>query len=240
MANLDGSRPNGAKHEVETAVSLLGNPSALSGVYLVIIDSARVVGVDIDRLPDFLGLESAGHLQLLGQEELAGEDVESAVEAHLRRLAGRMGASERVTERLLVASARIGQHRFAKDVLGNCGHQCVFCGMRPGPELSGRGLLLASHIKPWRASSERERLDPANGLAACPSHDAAFDGGLLWVNGGLCIHASAALERACERDRAAAASFGQPPIGDRLMLPPSSGAPGRSYLEWHRAHVAAA
>jgi putative restriction endonuclease len=37
-------------------------------------------------------------------------------------------------------------------------------------------VLVAGHIKPWKPS---ERLDPRNGLAACPSHDVAFDTGLL-------------------------------------------------------------
>ena len=43
----------------------------------------------------------------------------------------------------------------------------------------GRRMLVASHIKPWKDSSPRERLDHRNGLAACPTHDAAFDAGLL-------------------------------------------------------------
>ena len=49
-------------------------------------------------------------------------------------------------------------------------------------------MLLAGHIKPWKDSSSRERLDPRNGLAACPAHDAAFDKGMITVNGGLHIH----------------------------------------------------
>lgn len=240
MANLDGSRPNGARYEVEASAILLGDPAALSGVYVTLIDGARSVGIGADQLPDFLDLAGDMHVRLLGQDELAGEDIEGAVRSRLAALAGRMGASEQVTERLLIASVRVGQHRFARAVLANCGHRCVFCGLRPGAELEGRGLLLASHIKPWRASSERERLDPTNGVSACPSHDAAFDGGLLWVNGGLRIHASQLLDDAGRRDPAMAASFGQPPIAARLMLPAGAHQPGGPYLEWHRQNVAAA
>jgi putative restriction endonuclease len=36
-------------------------------------------------------------------------------------------------------------------------------------------MLIASHIKPWRISTSTERLDVRNGLAACPTHDIAFD-----------------------------------------------------------------
>jgi putative restriction endonuclease len=241
MANLDGSRPNGARHEVETAAALLSDSARLSAVYVVVLDAARAEGVGPDQLPDFLDLEQARDLQLLGQEELAGEDVEATVDARLRGLSGRMGDTpEPVTERLLVAAARIGQHRFAAGVLSNFAHRCGFCGLHPGPDLERKGLLVASHIKPWRDSSDRERLDLANGIAACPTHDTAFDAGLLWVNGGYRIHSTESLDRATRADGGMAASFGRPPLGERLMLPAASVPPGATYLGWHRDHVVAA
>lgn len=241
MANLDGSRPNGARHEVETAATLLADPVLLTAVYVKVMDAARHEGVGLEQLPDFLGLERTRDLRLLGQDELDHEDVEAAVEPRLRRLAGRMGgAPEQVTERLLVAAARVGQHRFAFDVLSNFGHQCGFCGLCPGPDLERTGLLVASHIKPWRASTDRERLDATNGIAACPTHDKAFDAGLLWVNGGYRLHALEVLEVAARKDRGMAASFGRPPLADRLLLPATGEPPGPAYLAWHRKHVAAA
>lgn len=241
MANLDGSRPNGARHEVETSASLLAEPARLTATYLLVLDAARAEGVGSDRLADFLRLEGSTELLLQGQDELAREDVEVAIEPRLRDLAGRMGgASEQVTVRLLVAAARVGQHRFARDVLENFGHACGFCGLKPGEGLERRGLLVASHIKSWRASSDRERLDPTNGIAACPSHDTAFDAGLLWVNGGYRIHAAEALEEARRADPGMAASFGRPPIAECLVLPTDSNSPGQEYLHWHRQQVAAA
>jgi len=241
QANLDGSRPNGALHEVETAEVLLGNMDHLAATYLVILDAARAAGVTSDHLPDFLKMEAGRALKLLGQDELVGEDVRLAVEPQLARLAGRMGgASEVVTERLLVSAIRVGQHRFAADVLANFAHSCGFCGMRPGPELERRGLLVASHIKPWRASSSSERLDPANGIAACPSHDAAFDGGLLWVNGGYRIHFAKELATAGLADPAMRALFGRPPIAEVLLVPATSKPPNQRYLAWHHRNVAAA
>ena len=241
MANLDGSRPNGARHEVETAATLLSDPARLSAVYVVVLDAARAEGVGAEQLPDFLGLERERDLHLLGQEELAGEDVEAAVEVRLRGLAGRMGGTpEPVTERLLVAAARIGQHRFAANVLRNFAHRCGFCGLHPGPDLERKGLLVASHIKPWRDSTDRERLDTANGIAACPTHDTAFDAGLLWVNGGYRIHSTDILDRATRANGGMAASFGRPPLGERLLLPATGEPPGVTYLGWHREHVVAA
>lgn len=100
-----------------------------------------------------------------------------------------MPVDELTTERILEGVARIGQHRFAAGVLANCGGSCVFCGFKPAG-LEGHRLMVPSHIKPWRESTDRERLDIANGLAACPTHDAAFDTGLLYVNGGLRVHRS--------------------------------------------------
>jgi len=237
MANLDGSRANGARHEVETAATLLADPARMAAVYLIVIDAARAEGIGPAALPDFLG--SGFHL--LGQEELSDTEVEAAVEGRLGRLAGKMGTTpEEVTERLLVAAARVGQHRFAAGVLVNCGQQCVFCGLSPGPELAKKGLLLASHIKPWRDSTDQERLDISNGLAACPSHDAAFDSGLLWINGGLVVHRSPALAHAAKTNQGMGTTFGQPPVAPGLLLPAHAIAPRGRYLAWHREHVARA
>jgi hypothetical protein len=42
-----------------------------------------------------------------------------------------------------------------------------------------RGLLRASHIKPWAASNDYERVDVCNGLLLSALWDAAFDQGLV-------------------------------------------------------------
>jgi hypothetical protein len=39
--------------------------------------------------------------------------------------------------------------------------------------------LIASHIKPWRASNDQEKLDGNNGLMLSPHADHLFDGGLI-------------------------------------------------------------
>jgi predicted restriction endonuclease len=40
-------------------------------------------------------------------------------------------------------------------------------------------MLRASHIKPWSKSSNRERLNPANGILLAAHLDALFDCGLI-------------------------------------------------------------
>jgi putative restriction endonuclease len=241
QANLDGSRANGARHEIETAQVLLADTDRLAATYLVIVAAARSEGVVPTQLPDFLHLETPGRrLELVGQEELADDELEAAAQTRLARLAGQMGdIPEVITERLLVAAARIGQHRFASQVLENFAHRCGFCGMRPGPDLERKGLLVASHVKPWRESTNRERLDPTNGIAACPNHDSAFDRGLLWVNGGYRIHHSDALASAMAGDPGVTASFGRPPVAEQLVLPDGAVPPGQKFLDWHRTHLAA-
>jgi putative restriction endonuclease len=197
-----------------------------SRVYRVLLEAARLEGIGPDRLPDFLGLEPGGELTLLGQEELDLSVLEAELRDQIARQgAGRTETAERETERILLAAARVGQHVFARSVLANCGNQCVFCGFNPAP-LGGKRLLLAGHIKPWKDSSPSERLDTTNGLAACAAHDAAFDTGIITVNGGLRIHLARPLAHAVLADPLTRQYYGKPPLRDAPLLPAGAPATG--------------
>lgn len=239
MANLDGSRSHGGRWDVLAGAILRDDPARFSRTYRVLLHAARAEGIGPARLPDFLGLEHGGELALLGQEEL---DI-SGLEAELRDQIARRPAgsewSDLETERILLAAARVGQHVFAQHVLANCGSQCVFCGLNPAA-FGAKRMLLAGHIKPWKDSTPAERLDPRNGLAACPAHDVAFDTGLLAVNGGLRIHIAPSLADATQHDPLARQYYGRPPLRDVLLLPPGAQAPARKYLDWHRQKIFAA
>lgn len=240
MANLDGSRRNGARHEVEVASRLLGEPGELAVLYRLILRAARDRGIEADRLPDFLGLEDGDDIvELLGQEELPESDVEAAVQdAWARWTEERADLDERTTERLLVATARVGQHRFAHEVLSNHRHRCVFCGL--SIQTSGsraRRMLVASHIKPWRTCTPTERLDARNGLTACPTHDVAFDTGLMTVDDRLRIHIVPELAASVGDDPALQAVFGSPPLGEGLRLPAEANTPHVDYLHWHHRNI---
>lgn len=240
MANLDGSRSHGGKAEKEAAAILLEAKAAgLFASYATILEAARLEGVTPASLPDFLGAESSP-MPMLGQEKLSDHEIEQAVAGRVPALAADSGLEEQVTERLLVAVARIGQHVFARDVLANCAGQCVFCGLAPGTQLSGKGLLRASHIKPWRDSTNNERLDVTNGLSACPDHDAAFDAGLIHVGDDLSINAGPLLLDRMGTDPRMREAFGQPPVADRLLLPSGAKAPRLLFIRWHRERIAAA
>lgn len=68
--------------------------------------------------------------------------------------------------------ARNGQFLFKQRLL-NSQNKCALC------EINDVNFLIASHIKPWKDSNHRERLDPNNGLLLCPNHDKLFDSGII-------------------------------------------------------------
>jgi putative restriction endonuclease len=136
------------------------------------------------------------------------------------------------TERIRLAAARVGRHVCAVQVPANCGGQCVFCGLRP--TAWARRMLLAGHIKPWKDSTPSERLDPRNGLAACPAHG---DTGMLTVNGGLRIPLARPLAQAVQDDQLARQYYGRPPLREVFLLSEGAQPPAVRYLDWHRRKV---
>lgn len=77
------------------------------------------------------------------------------------------------TERSYMRAARIGQGDFRKQLLKRYKTRCPVTG------LENAELLTASHIKPWHACSNAERLDPENGILLSALADKLFDRGLL-------------------------------------------------------------
>ena len=205
----------------------------------MLLTAARAEGINQHRLPDFLGLEHHGEFDLLGQDELNPSALENAFQDQIAKAAAEGTWTEQQTERILLAAARVGQHLFALNVLANCGGRCVFCGLNPGP-FGRKRMLVAGHIKPWKDSTSAERMDLRNGLAACPSHDVAFDTGLLTVDASLQIHVSGALANAVRADPLTRQYYGRPPLRDTILLPDQAQLPGRKYLDWHKANIFAA
>ena len=236
MANLDGSRAHGGKWDVLAGAMLRDDPARFTDVYRVLLSAARAEGIAQDRLPDFLGLEYGGELTLLGQSELQTSVLERAFKAQIAQRVSEGVFSEKQTEQIILAAARVGQHVFALNVLSNCGQRCVFCGLNP-LAFGAKRMLVAGHIKPWKDSEPSERLDLRNGLAACPSHDVAFDTGLLTVGSTLEIHVSGALADAVRGDPLTRQYYGRPPLLESLLLPDNAQLPARKYLDWHQANV---
>jgi putative restriction endonuclease len=236
MANLDGSRSHGARWDVLAGAMLRDDPARFSAIYRMLLLAARAEDIGPGQLPDFLGLEHGGELALLGQEELTISVLEAGLRDQISQHHGTSVLSDLKTERILLAAARVGQHVFARQVLANCGSRCVFCGLQPS-SFGATRMLMAGHIKPWKDSTPAERLDPCNGLAACPAHDVAFDTGMITVNGGLRIHLARALAEAIQTDPLARQYYGTPPLREVILLPQGAQAPARKYLDWHRQKV---
>lgn len=76
------------------------------------------------------------------------------------------------TEKQQLMKARIGQGAFRERLIAMWGKCCV-----TGCDYVS--ILRASHIKPWRDSTNAERLDKFNGLLLSPNFDALFDKGLI-------------------------------------------------------------
>ena len=76
------------------------------------------------------------------------------------------------TEREQLIMARNGQGRYRQN-LERIENSCRVTGVK------NSAFLTASHIKPWRFSSDKERLDGNNGLLLSPHIDKLFDLGLI-------------------------------------------------------------
>lgn len=85
------------------------------------------------------------------------------------------------TEKEQITKARIGQGDFRNKLLS----QQSSC---PVTGVNDERLLVASHIKPWAKSDNKERLDPANGILLTPTYDKLFnDGYISFLNDGIIL-----------------------------------------------------
>lgn len=102
--------------------------------------------------------------------KLVFEDDQYFVDPIENELKMRIGLSE--TEKLQLVKSRRGQGLFKANVK-LVERACRVTGViQPN-------LLIASHIKPWKDSSDAEKLDGFNGLLLAPHIDRLFDKGLM-------------------------------------------------------------
>jgi hypothetical protein len=77
------------------------------------------------------------------------------------------------TERTEIIQSRVGQGSFRKSLFDKYHGRCIITG------INHPKLLIASHIKPWVVSSNKERLSVDNGLLLSATYDRLFDSGLI-------------------------------------------------------------
>ena len=131
---------------------------------------------------------------------------------------------ETVTDKLektQLYRARIGQGEYRKNLLA----LCPFC---PITLVSDDRLLIASHIKPWVASNDVEKIDPLNGFMLTPTFDKLFDRGFLSFTNDKKTILSPFLSNM---------TYSKLGISDNKIIPhlPVNGR--EQYLEYHRTEI---
>jgi hypothetical protein len=124
------------------------------------------------------------------------------------------------TEQEQIMISRLGQENFRRNVIRLWG-SCSVTG------LHNVTLLRASHVKPWKDSDNRERLNPFNGLLLIPNYDFLFDRGYIAFRGNGSMIVSERL------DASARKVF---ELGEGLRLRKVF-AESKEYLEFHRSLV---
>lgn len=147
-------------------------------------------------LPDFLGnyidLLAPGNALTLPSTTsgLLSSRVKSATEAGRKKRV--INSVEKLlqkiknissTEKEIITKQRIGQGYFKALLKGKYAGKCALC------EIQTEQMLIGSHIKSWKDSSNDEKLDRNNGILLCVHHDALFDKHLISFedNGALIV-----------------------------------------------------
>lgn len=129
--------------------------------------------------------------------------------------------------RVQTVQVRVGQNYFRKAVLSAYENCCCMTGISV-PE-----FLIASHIKPWKASDDKkEKANPRNGLCLNALHDKAFDLGFITVDkDSLRIVVAEELKNFAKLDETTK-SWIIACEGEQIILPHRS-SPDKLFLEYH-------
>ena len=161
---------------------LRSNGDGLQSVYLAEIGTAfanalfKLIGSEANQVAD-----AAQHVDKAERQNPA---VEPTIDEWERRVEVSIQTDSHLPEttREALVKARRGQGRFRENV------RVVECACRI-TKVDRPEHLIASHMKPWRDSSNDERLDGENGLLLTPTIDHLFDKGFISFEdkGGLIV-----------------------------------------------------
>lgn len=204
-------------------------------------DADGVLHLGSSLHPGHLGVDMAGGKVLFRAEDPATADMLADVfdtppdEAYpctpdslketLTAMAGAMSTARQAppeTESEATVKQRRHQQLYREGQLDLWGHACAVTGCAL-PE-----LLVASHAKPWAASSPAERLDPYNGFPLEARYDRLFDQGLITFTDAGSLVLSSALDA---KDRALLN------LHEALHLRRTPTARHLPYLHYHRQHI---
>ena len=124
------------------------------------------------------------------------------------------------TESEVKTKIRVGQSKFREKLEPIWQNACPICGIRL------RDTLRASRAKPWKDSTNEERLDPYNGILLCCNHDSLYNKGYISFNAKGKILISEKIE---EKDY------------DRFLLNTDIKIPTevehKPYFNWHKKYI---
>ncbi|MDO4477025.1 MAG: HNH endonuclease [Clostridia bacterium] len=127
-------------------------------------------------------------------------------------------------ERTATIKQRVNQSFFRNTVLSSYASTCCITG------LNTTSLLIASHIKPWRKSSDTEKTNPCNGLCLNALHDKAFDKGLITITTDYTIRVSRKITDIY--DGKTVEKFFDYYNGKQIILPEKF-VPKKEFIEYH-------
>jgi putative restriction endonuclease len=222
-----GSQRNGGKERAKHIDQLRGGAEGFGVVCLPRFEKTgerHIASYDAQKLlklGDLIEMEGKVFARIVDHVDV-GELVQpktsaSTLAPDLRSI---LSSNEAQTTKQTLIDARIGQGQFRASVLKLWEEECCVLGCRASE------VLRASHIKPWRESSNVERLDPFNGLPLVATLDALFDSGLISFLGDGQVLVSTRLTEA-----------DQELLGlNNLSLRKEPPAETAKYLDWHKTN----
>lgn len=128
------------------------------------------------------------------------------------------------------SNMRINQDSFRRDVLKAYDSSCCITGIHDSQ------LLIASHIKPWCKSNDREKVDVCNGLCLNALHDLAFDSGMITVMPSTFkLKLSGKIEDMM--DESTYEEYFRKYDGTPIKMPHPEYGPAKDYLDYHNSEV---
>ncbi|PTO69522.1 HNH endonuclease [Vibrio splendidus] len=171
----------------KTAKNYLGAIRGSISNWLMDVGEIEAPLTDINSYREFVGYEEkARKLEQFQIRDSRGNGMYSAALSHYHKFLADLSQVDvnadikqvmtdstlSETEKTILVNTRVGQGHFRLKLIQMWGG-CAITGYR------NTQLLLASHIKPWRDSSNEERLDRFNGLLLLANLDKAFDLGFI-------------------------------------------------------------
>lgn len=191
-----------------------------------IIELRKNNGFNSWRITQFFGFGDSAKGTFSGStfqdilSSLDGVDMHQFEEYHLENTLTNKGtemAGNAGTDILRNIKTRVGQAKLRKDVLWNYQNKCALC------DIDTHTLLVASHIRPWSISSQKERIDPSNVILLCRLHDGLFENGHIYFDDDL---------RVLYKDEAGLNRQGI--ITRTVFRMPIAGCPNINYIKDHR------